>query len=408
MNRILTLYTFIIFSLATLASDFVCTSSYSVSLATVFSDTSSSAPSRAEWLAGLPDAMLLNRLSLPGAHDCATGNGFRGFSAFVGPRMGKTQDKTLDEQWDCGIRVFDLRPHLNGSCLRNNHGVLATKLLFDESLNVICRILSAHPTEFAVVIFQEEKGSASTHDAWAQKVTEVLHSDAFAPYVVDYRPTLTLGDLRGRILILARNDYGTTPVGACLSGWSFSADVSRQPDGIVKGAFSSGTFRVQDFYDVTANGAVEQKLSAITAMLELAQQNAPRNHTLYINHSSGYTTPASTNGNRNNAQNCNTHLLNLLADGQHSGPTGIVMMDFAGADKSGNYNTNGQALIDAIIATNSCVVNNVTLTMSISQSTSSSAPPLRSLYTDCGILRLYRPNKNGFARQKSQTSIRNP
>lgn len=312
-----------------------------------------------DWMADVPDATALNRLSLPGAHDCATGNGFSGFSALVGSSMGKTQDKTLAEQWDCGIRVFDLRPHLDGSSLRNYHGVLATKLLFDESLNIICNKLAAHPTECAIVIFQEEEGSASTHDAWAQKVSEVLHSDALAPYVIDYRTTLTLGDLRGKLLLLARNDYGTTPVGAYLSGWSFSADVSSQSAGSVKGPSSTGAFRVQDFYDVTASGAMDKKLAAITAMLELTQKNAPQNHTLYINHTSGYTTSASSAGNRNNAQQCNAHLLALLADGQHDGPTGIVMMDFAGADKSGNYTTNGQALIDAVIAANPSLITSV-------------------------------------------------
>lgn len=312
-----------------------------------------------DWMADVPDATALNRLSLPGAHDCATGNGFSGLSALVGASMGKTQDKTLAEQWDCGIRVFDLRPHLDGNTLRNYHGVLATKLLFDEALASICEKLAAHPTECAIVIFQEEEGSESTHATWAQKVSEVLHSDALAPFVVDYRSTLTLGDLRGKLLILARNDYGTTPVGAYLSGWSFSADISSQTAGSVKGPTSTGSFRVQDFYDVTASGAVDKKLAAITAMLELTQKNAPKNRTLYINHTSGYTTSASTAGNRNNAQQCNAHLLALLADGQHDGPTGIVMMDFAGADKSGNYTTNGQALIDAIVAANLSLITGI-------------------------------------------------
>lgn len=313
----------------------------------------------ADWMAGLPNETGLNRLSLPGAHDCATGNGFSGLSAIVGASMGKTQDKTLAEQWDCGIRVFDLRPHLDGNSLRIYHGVLATKLLFDEALAAICDKLAAHPTECAIVIFQEEEGSASTHDAWAQKVSEVLHSDALAPYVVDYRPTLTLGDLRGKLLLLARNNYGTTPVGAYLSGWSFSADVNSQSSGTIRGASASGTFRVQDFYDVTATGAMDKKLAAITAMLELTHKNAPKNHTLYINHTSGYTSSASSAGNRNNAQNCNAHLLALLADGLHNGPTGIVMMDFAGADKSGGYATNGQALIDAVVARNDLLITGV-------------------------------------------------
>lgn len=313
----------------------------------------------AEWMGNLPDETGLNRLSLPGAHDCATGNGFSGFSAIVGSSMGKTQDKTLAEQWDCGVRVFDLRPHLDGNTLRNYHGVLATKLLFDEALTTLCSKLAAHPSECAIVIFQEEEGSESTHNAWAQKVREILHSDALAPYVADYRPTLTLGDLRGKLLILARNDYGTTPVGAYLSGWSFSADISSQTNGSIKGASATGNFRVQDFYDVTEAGATDKKLDAITAMLELTQKNALKNRTLYINHTSGYTTSASTAGNRNNAQNCNGHLLQLLDDGRHSGPTGIIMMDFAGADKSGGYTTNGQALIDAVIGMNAALITGV-------------------------------------------------
>ena len=49
----------------------------------------------------LDDNIYVSQLSIPGTHDAATGDGTT-FS------LGKTQDMTLDQQFEMGIRAFDL------------------------------------------------------------------------------------------------------------------------------------------------------------------------------------------------------------------------------------------------------------------------------------------------------------
>ncbi len=57
-----------------------------------------------------------------------------------------------------------------------------------------------------------------------------------------------------------------------------------------------------------------------------------------INHTSGYTKSASSDGNRNLAAVANKAMIDYLSSSSNApGPTGIVLMDFAGADKSGSY-----------------------------------------------------------------------
>lgn len=71
-----------------------------------------------------------------------------------------------------------------------------------------------------------------------------------------------------------------------------------------------------------------------------------------INHTSGYTKNASSNGYRDNATKTNPLVVDWLSDPLNEGPTGIVMMDYAGVDDSKNYNVAGKRLIDALIEHN--------------------------------------------------------
>ena len=60
------------------------------------------------WLSELPDNVALRELSIPGAHDAATGSGFASSSALGALFSGITQSLTLSEQWDAGIMLTTL------------------------------------------------------------------------------------------------------------------------------------------------------------------------------------------------------------------------------------------------------------------------------------------------------------
>ena len=66
------------------------------------------------WMYRLPDDAYVATLSIPGSHDSGTGNGFPGITTSIygpfGDKYARTQDRNFEDQWNMGIRAFDLRP----------------------------------------------------------------------------------------------------------------------------------------------------------------------------------------------------------------------------------------------------------------------------------------------------------
>ena len=69
----------------------------------------------ADWMADLPDNMFVAHVSIPGAHDFATGedNWASDIYSSTGPGSSTTQAVTMREQMDRGIRGIDFRPGLH-------------------------------------------------------------------------------------------------------------------------------------------------------------------------------------------------------------------------------------------------------------------------------------------------------
>ena len=78
-------------------------------------------------MAALPDRMFVAHVSIPGAHDFATGEDNWVTSAANGKATSTTQAVTMREQMDRGIRGIDLRPGLHDGVLYCNHGLAQTK-----------------------------------------------------------------------------------------------------------------------------------------------------------------------------------------------------------------------------------------------------------------------------------------
>ena len=115
-----------------------------------------------DWMGQLDDNVFLTQISIPGTHDSATGEGWTGFlGQMVGPSMGLTQELTIAQQLDCGVRAFDLRPCVQDNELVINHGVLQTKAKFPETLKQLCQFVKEHPTEFVIVVMRHESDGDS-------------------------------------------------------------------------------------------------------------------------------------------------------------------------------------------------------------------------------------------------------
>ena len=314
----------------------------------------------AAWMGSLPDNTFVSQLSIPGTHDAGTGHGVNNVYVIVsGSKYAVTQEKTLTEQWNSGIRAFDLRPAIDGSRLRIYHGIVSTNLYFDNALSTLCGLLDEHPTETCIVIIRHESEADDNSSSWGAKMKELLGSDPAKSHAVNFKPDAKLGEVRGKLLILSRDTYDTNPVGGYITGWGFSADFNNQRGGRITGIGTQGPLYVQDFYDVSASGAPATKTASIQRMLQFSCTENTNPDLWVINQTSGYSKTADVFGNtvstsdgyRDNAATQNPVVINYLSN--HTGSTGIVLMDYAAEDASNGYNVKGQALTNAIIANNS-------------------------------------------------------
>lgn len=314
-----------------------------------------------KWLVYINDTIPVSRLSLPGAHDAATGNGL--LPAFA---PGVTQCMSISELWDCGIRVFDFRPALDGSTLNIYHGPLKTKVSFAQAVDTILQKISsggkmAH--EFAIVLMRNEKenDNVSENMRWAEAMGEYIASLGDRAAIFD--PGVTVGELRGKILFLSRSRYSGCNKGAGIEGWNhspkgnFSAKISSY------GNDKTARLMIQDFYAPTNEKKQSAKINGIMTLLDSAANSSCG--TWSINHVSGFASTylginglASDKGYRRNA--AITHpaaLLYIKGDSVQQrikpvGPTGIIMMDYAGAAYLKGYHIMGDSLVAAIIANN--------------------------------------------------------
>ncbi len=340
------------------------------------------------WITPLDDKIYVSQMSIPGTHDSGTGDGTT-FS------IGQTQDLTLDKQFELGIRAFDLRPAVSDGDLKIYHGYISTTYRWDQIMERFKYYLQTNPGEFIIILMRHETEADSNSDSWGGLIEDKLNTlkngtnpSTGESWTIDFKPDLTIGDMRGKILFLCRdwtkyNENGPTVGG--YTGWSHNkngAEVSIYgPSGE-----SSGTLNIQDCYAPSESGDWEGLLTGsiannrtnkplvqnyptvkwdgIESLLKKSQQFHTSTELVNrwsINHTSGYVggvflgvynSVSTTDGYRENAANNNIKLYNYINSSTWKGSTGIVMMDFVGARTSGSYTVYGDLCPQAIIDNN--------------------------------------------------------
>jgi len=312
---------------------------------------------RSNWMQHLDDAPTVASLSIPGAHDAATGEGVHMVAGF-----GKSQELSLAALWDCGVRAFDLRPAVNGEELHIYHGPIRTKISFGKALEILCNKLAEHPTEFAIVLLREENDSENSTERalWPSAVGKAIES--IGDKAAIFSPAMRVRDARGKIIFLSRNVYTGNNRGATIKGWSHSPQGTT--DAVITSLANGATARLQmqDYYAPTDKEKQKAKEEAVLQCLQRAA-SAPANvWTInflsgYCNRWLGFTPFATTSGYKRNAERIHPIVINSLTTKPQ--PTGIIMLDFAGCDKTGGgiwhwsaFETLGAKLVDKIIGQN--------------------------------------------------------
>jgi len=274
----------------------------------------------ADWMAGLDDSRGLAELSIPGTHD--TG-------ALLEPYAGiaKTQDLTIAEQLDAGVRYFDVRCRHFQDGFLIFHGPIDQDQTFAQVLATMYAFLDAHPDEALIVSIQEE--------SMPYQVTRSFEA-TFANYVAgapdrwamaDTLPTL--GAVRGKLVLLRRFAATAAPLGLDATAWP-----DNNPGFSIHNAAS---LRIQDAYMVSDDDA---KWAAITGLLDEAR--AGDADTLYLDYTSGYQMIDGLPNIPSVSDSINPRLDALLADPANlRARLGVLVMDHVTA-----------ARVQAVIATN--------------------------------------------------------
>lgn len=319
-----------------------------------------------DWMGLLPDNALVCQLSIPGTHDSASGEGWRGVAGVVaGDLMSKTQEAKVSEQYNAGVRAFDIRPSREGSgssaVLWNSHGATTIDKKVEDLLDEMIAFLDQHPTEF--FLFHVFKGG--TWDA--PLFSQLLNKDKYKGRISEFRDDLTVGEMRGKLLFFSRHDHEGQPwPGGFMRNWSESGSLESKAayvnaNGLDDYTRNQGSAQlyIQDISSPSNDAAVQEEVDYMIKLL-----NYTTTHTVSKNSDIAWTfnltsgcNGTGSSGYRKNAGITNKRVVEYLSDPNYvPGPTGMVLMDFACVETVSalfsKTNVYGTQLIDALIDNN--------------------------------------------------------
>lgn len=309
------------------------------------------------WITPLDDNIYVQQLSIPGTHDSSA-------DLTSLSNAGQTQTLNFDEQWKMGIRAFDLRTAYDNTYGKMTmwHGFTYCDKSLNDVLTTITSNINENPGEFAILQFRHETelaGSRKDLDKWGEIYNELKAFDKEGEEeekgykgIVQWRPDLTIGDCRGKLIILTRNDYDNREKVGLITNFPDCTTGEAKING-------STTYYVQDYYKYGTrifNDGGEKKRTQINDLYSTTRKFADRtsqdfiNKSWALNHTSGYCgTLGSTSQYQLNASYVNKPTYEKLMSETEFGPTGIVFMDWVGTREASSYTVYGDLLPQAII-----------------------------------------------------------
>lgn len=330
------------------------------------------------WMSLIDDDVYVSQLSIPGTHDAATVN--------CGASQGRTQLFSIAKQLEMGIRAFDLRPTIEANTFLGQvtgwkttlstiyHGILNTGVTMEQVFTWFDEYLIKNPSEFVIVILRNETGDRYFANLLGNKdhgsayktamINFLTSNEVYQNRKVAFKPDLTVGEMRGGILILTRDQLdANSTIETAKTYWNHG--YTDQKSGEIKGTGNAGTIYVQDVYSQGQNdSSINDYLTAKITIVKSAMDYSAKFHTdeaykntWMINHCSGYNGDGSaldamrTDAYTDNAESTNPQAYAYLMGTNEGtkkvvGSTGIVMLDYVGGrtTKVGNILTTTQTV----------------------------------------------------------------
>ena len=181
-----------------------------------------------DWMKEIKDETYLHQVAIPGSHDA----GSSGMNW-----LGETQNYSIKEQLEIGVRYFDLRVNDNNGKLVIYHSIINGQE-FIPLLEDIKEFIKNHPSEILLLDFQHFKNGSE--DEVFELVTNYLYNDNLLVVNeknisdLEFITTLKVKDARGKCIVfwgdrsndlsnylfLRNNDTGTKKE-MCLDSYYF-------------------------------------------------------------------------------------------------------------------------------------------------------------------------------------------
>lgn len=305
-----------------------------------------------DWLSMVKDETKVCKLSIPGTHDTMTGMGFyQPVLKYVFNTTAISQVSTLEEQMACGLRFFDIRPVVSidtlatdpaeKQILRLSHGISEIDVTFEETIDQLQHYLKDHPSEFFIAKLQADNGMENQNN-WTVLLNKILTKQKYQGlFVENWRPDITVGEMRGKILWLSRfdlrplNELFHFPIVYC--DWpDEDPDIDENLNPIAQrncamynmnDTTMRATLYKQDYYKTTTEKRMQNKQKTVIDMMHSAREATAKDDNIWIvNHCSAYT-EVSPRGYITNAANLHPLVIEDLQ--KYEGTVGIMPMDMA-------------------------------------------------------------------------------
>ncbi|KAJ7201217.1 PLC-like phosphodiesterase [Mycena rebaudengoi] len=225
------------------------------------------------WMAHLSGSLLLSQLSIPGTHDSASVTTFP-FTA--------TQELSIIDQLDMGIRFLDLRCGLVNNTLQMFHSSISLGTSLQQMLAQIYAFLTATSTEGVVVSIKQDNSPINSNISFDAALVQLIQQQSQFWNTSTTMPQLQ--DIRGKIQLVRR--YSGS-VGIDATNWPDNSPGFTTP-------LPNGALVVEDRYDfdfiLGFQNVVTMKTNFVLNAL-MAAQTDPVTTNWHISFSSASNTP---------------------------------------------------------------------------------------------------------------------
>lgn len=233
-----------------------------------------------DWMAELPGHLPLSALSIPGTHNSPT--------CHVALPSVRCQAVGVRAQLDNGVRFLDVRVSVSSRDtdeLGLVHSVFpisltGTKWFVDVLVDDMYAFLEEHPTETILLSLKREGAGRGTDQHLSRHLFHRYcqpgrgNGDEHAGRWFTEPRIPTLGEARGKIVLIRRFGIDEALLGGQHEGRGWGIDAAAWPDNCADGTVGSGLIRVQDFYEVGQSQNIDKKIELARCHLEKACQQA--------------------------------------------------------------------------------------------------------------------------------------